>query len=138
MTSGSPALLYFCSIRSDNSASHRINSRVKLDIEIVLKMPISPQAASFIAITVHALLTGVYFVSFTLCLRWLIFSDDGSTLRKAIHRPFLIITVILFAFSVTDFGLSLEYNLLPVSSTSSFENRSAIRVRNSIIELLMS
>ena len=130
--SGSPTL-YFCSIRSDNSASHRINIRVKLDIEIVLKMPISLQAAEIVGVTVHALLTGVYFVSFILCLRWLILADDSSTLRKAIHRPFLIITVILFAFSVADLGLSLKFNLLIVSSARNFIYGSAIRVHNLII-----
>ena len=68
--------------------------------------------AFIIGTTLQALLVGVYFASFLLCLRWLIFSDDGGTLRKTIHWPFLIITVLLFAFSVTSLGLCLQRSLL--------------------------
>jgi hypothetical protein len=87
---------------------HSINIGVtKLDVEIVLEMLLILEVA-IIETTLHALLTGVQFTSFLLCLRWLIFSDDGGTLRKPIHRPFLIITIILFAFSVTAFAFDLQ------------------------------
>ena len=74
---------------------------------IVLRMLSSPQR-DIIAITLHALVTGVYFASFLLCLRWLIFSDDGGTLRKPIRRPFLIIAIVLLAFSVAAFGICVQ------------------------------
>ncbi|KAF8341125.1 hypothetical protein F5887DRAFT_385332 [Amanita rubescens] len=65
-----------------------------------------PGEEYIIAITIQALVTGTYFATFLLCLRWLVFSDDGGTPRKRINWP-LIITVILFAFAVTDFSVSL-------------------------------
>ncbi|KAF8330649.1 hypothetical protein F5887DRAFT_78146 [Amanita rubescens] len=65
-----------------------------------------------IAMASQALLTGVYFASFLLCLRWLIFSDDGEALRKPIHRPYLIITIFLFTCSVIGFSISLQATLL--------------------------
>jgi hypothetical protein len=71
-----------------------------------------PGEEYILAIIAQALVTGTYFATFLLCLRWLLFSDDGGSLRKGINRPFLIITVILFAFSATDFSLSLQSTLL--------------------------
>jgi hypothetical protein len=94
--------------------------------------------AFIIAMTMGATLSGVYFASFLLCLRWLIFSDDGGTLRKPIHRPFLIITLILFAFTVIALGINLQRTLniqsnvptLPPTTTAN------INVSNPIIESL--
>ncbi|KAF8325110.1 hypothetical protein F5887DRAFT_259817 [Amanita rubescens] len=102
---------------------------------------LSSLEATIIAITLQALLTGVYFTSFLLCLRWLIFSDDGGTLRKPIHRPFLIITVILFTFSVTDLGFSLQATLLFSQVASILDSRVGIAyagVINWVIEMLTS
>ncbi|KAF8342378.1 hypothetical protein F5887DRAFT_1076177 [Amanita rubescens] len=73
---------------------------------------LSPVEVYLIAITTQALVTGAYFASFLVCLRWLIFSDDGRTTRKRIHWPLLIIAIILFAFSVTDLGITLQTTLL--------------------------
>lgn len=131
----------FGPICSNNSTSHSINIRVKLDVEIVLKM-LSTIEACITAMTLQALLMGVYFASFLLCLRWLIFSDDGGTLRKPIHRLFLITTVILFAFSVTNVGLCLQKTLLASQSTSLRSSpplypNEAANVCHPIIELLM-
>ena len=76
-------------------------------LKIVLEM-LSILKGYIVAITLEATLAGVYFASFLLCLRWLIFSDDGATLRKPIHRPFLIITLVLFVFTVTALGIGLQ------------------------------
>ncbi|KAF8343635.1 hypothetical protein F5887DRAFT_1075734 [Amanita rubescens] len=117
---------------ADNSTSHGINIWVKLYVEIVFNM-LSPIEALIIGITLQALLTGVYFASFLLCLRWLIFSDDGGTLRKPIHRPFLTITLILFAFSVTTLGLCLRRALYVTQSATAY-----IKIINMFIEMLTS
>jgi len=94
-----------------------------------------------IATTLQALLTGVYFTSFLVCLRWLIFSDNGGTLRKPIHLPFLIITTILFAFSVTNLGLCLQRVLIVSQGAESMATNliyiEMINVRNPRIELLI-
>jgi len=50
----------------------------------------------------------MYLVSFFICLRWLVLSDDGMSLRERFDRPMLIITIILFAFSSIDFGLDMH------------------------------
>jgi hypothetical protein len=73
---------------------------------------LSPVEVYMIATTTQAFVTGAYFASFLMCLRWLIFSDDGGTLRKWIHWPPLTIAILLFAFSVTDLGVSLKTTLL--------------------------
>ena len=87
------------------------------------------------ALTLEAFLAGVYFASFLLCLRWLIFSDDGGTLRKPIHRPFLIITLILFAFSVTALSAGLK-KTLSFSSAATHVVPMTINVCNRRIGLL--
>ena len=106
-----------------------------------LQKMLSTIEASITAMTLMAFLMGVYFASFLLCLRWLIFSDDGGTLRKPIHRPSLIITIILFVFSVTNVGLCLPRTLLFSQGTSIFSPllypNETINVRNPIIELVM-
>ncbi len=121
------------------TTSHSINIRVQLYVEIIMLSSID---AWIIAITLQALLTGVYFASFLLCLRWFIFSDDGGTLRnsKTVHWPFLIITLILFAFLVTDLGLSLQITLLASQGASITSPRICnriITVSHPRIELLM-
>jgi hypothetical protein len=137
MTGGSLAKTIF-SIPFENPTSHSINIRVKLDVEIVLEM-LSNLQAFIIATTLQALLTGVYFALFLLCLRWLIFSDDGGTLRKDVHRSFLIITVILFAFSVTALGLCMQRALFNSQgvSTITVAYIEIANVRHPRIELLM-
>ncbi|KAF8330669.1 hypothetical protein F5887DRAFT_1081511 [Amanita rubescens] len=65
-----------------------------------------------ITTSTQGLLTGVYFASFLLCIRWLAFSDDGGGVRKGINWPLLTATIVLFGFAVTDLGLSLQETLL--------------------------
>ena len=103
---------------------------------LILKM-LSDIEATIVAMTLQALITGVYLASFLLCMRWLVFSDDGGTQRKPINWPFLTITVIIFAFLLTSFGLSLQRALLFSQGASSHtliyvEN---LNVRNPRIEL---
>ena len=76
----------------------------------------------------QALVTGVYFVSFLLCLRWLVFSDNGESLRRRISWPFLIITIILFAFSLTGFIISLQIGPVWVSEGCPIEGYAALVV----------
>jgi hypothetical protein len=65
-----------------------------------------------ITTSTQGLLTGIYFASFLLCIRWLAFSDDGGGVRKGINWPLLTATIVLFGFAVTDLGLSLQETLL--------------------------
>ncbi|KAF8330670.1 hypothetical protein F5887DRAFT_78613 [Amanita rubescens] len=96
---------------------------------------ISTIEADIIGMTFEALLTGVYFASFLLCLRWLIFSDDGGTLRKPIHWPFFVITIILFAFSMTNFGLCLKKTAL-YSQGASINTFVDVEISNMSLEML--
>ena len=65
-----------------------------------------------IATTIQAILFGLYITTFLLCLRWLVYEDDGWVIRKDIKWPMLTVTVILFVFSVIELTLSLEFTLL--------------------------
>jgi len=71
----------------------------------------------FLRLFTKSLLWGTYLVSFFVCLRWLIFSDDGASLRERFDRPKLVITIILFALSLTDLGLCMYSTVFQVTST---------------------
>jgi|SRR6266576_3790209 len=68
-------------------------------------MSITVSDIRFIRLFTKAFLWGIYLVSFFVCLRWLVLSDDSMSLRERFDRPMLAITIILFVFSLTDFGL---------------------------------
>ncbi|KAF8330642.1 hypothetical protein F5887DRAFT_999715 [Amanita rubescens] len=72
----------------------------------------SPLEVCIIAMTMQALVTGAYLTSFLMCLRWLVLSDDGGSLRKRINWPIFIITVVLFSLCVTELSISLHVTLL--------------------------
>jgi len=77
--------------------------------------------ATFIRLFTKAFLLGIYLVSFFVCLRWLIFSDDGGSLRKGMNRPTLIVTIIFFAISLADFGLCVYSKLFRGAYTSVYD-----------------
>ena len=79
---------------------------------------VSQWPGTIVGITTQALATGAYFASFLVCLRWIIFSDDGEKLCKGISWPFLIITMILFVFYITDITISLQGMLCIVEGCS--------------------
>jgi hypothetical protein len=87
------------------------NTSHKSDVDAVLEMA-QLVKIFLIALTTQALVTGTYFASFLLCLRWFVFSDDGGTIRKGIKWHLLIITIILFAFSLGEFGIFLHLTVL--------------------------
>ena len=100
------------------SISHGINVSVKFKVVLLSEMLLSTVEVYMIAMTLQALLTGLYLASFLLCLRWLIFSDDGGALRKPICWPFLTITIVLFTLSATDLGMSLQATLIAFQGLS--------------------
>jgi len=67
----------------------------------------SDAEAAIVAFVIQAFVTGVQFTTFLLCLRWQIFSDDGWTTRKNLPWFMLIVTVLIFAFSLTTLGFGL-------------------------------
>ncbi len=73
---------------------------------------LSEVETSTISIIVQAVLSGVYFATFFLCLRWQIYSDDGLAMRKNIKWCMVAITIVIFAFSMADLGISLRVTLL--------------------------
>jgi hypothetical protein len=75
-----------------------------------------------ISLTVHAFITGAYFATFLLCMRWFIFSDDGETIRKGIKWPLLIVTIVLFALSLGQFAIFLHLELFVISKGRSWAN----------------
>lgn len=91
---------------------------------------LSPLEGYIIAMTTQAFLLGVYLASFLLCLRWLTFSDDGGNLRKGINWPFLIIAIVIFAFSVTDSAIYLQSIIWVSEGRSPTMYMTIINVRN--------
>lgn len=84
------------------------------------------------ATTVQAVLTGGYFVTFLLSLRWQIYPDKPDYVlntSKNLKRIMLIVSIIVFALSMTDIGISLEASLLAVkgSDTPLFTGVIAVR-----------
>ena len=65
---------------------------------------LSSTEAAIIATSLQAILTGVHFTTFLLCLRWQIYSDDGWSIRKNIQWPMLIVTLLTMAFDLIDIG----------------------------------
>ena len=91
----------------------------------------SSVGAYITAITVQAVITGAYFALFLICLRWLVFSDDGGMLRKGVNWPYLTIAIILFAFSLTAFVVSLQATLFISEGNNVYKNaHCVIIVRN--------
>lgn len=75
-----------------------------------------------IALTTQSLVTGAYFASFLLSLRWFVFSDDGGTLRKGIKWPQLIIIIVLFSLAVGEFGIIVYSTVFYISKDRSIGN----------------
>ncbi|KAF8341141.1 hypothetical protein F5887DRAFT_976910 [Amanita rubescens] len=99
-------LMAFTRIESNSS---QYKYRYESDVDAVLEM--APFVKVFlIALTTQALVTGVYLASFLLCLRWFVFSDDGEKIRKGITWHLLIITIVLFALSLGEFGIFFAFD----------------------------
>lgn len=103
-----------------------------------VQIPVSSQTLSLYIkrwsiLTAQAVVTGAYFASFLVCLRWHFFSDDGGTLRKGINWLLLIIAVILFAF--IDLVLFLQITLLVSENrgTGNFLTVALVIVRTSTL-----
>ena len=90
--------------------------------------------AATIAAVMQSLLMGVYLASFFLCLRWLLFSDDGRTLRKRIDWALLSIAIALFALSATSFSLFLLLFSMDVDKSL---NRSSIQMLETLIYVIV-
>ncbi|KDR83251.1 hypothetical protein GALMADRAFT_134735 [Galerina marginata CBS 339.88] len=77
-------------------------------------------AADFVFIMIY----GIYFSTLLQCLRWLLFTDEGWTLRrrKEVKWPMLAATLLLFSFSFTNLILQLRGTLVALR-TSVRENK---------------
>jgi len=80
-----------------------------------------------IAVTIQSLLTGAQIVTFISSLPLHIFPDDGSAIRK--HIPWLIITILVMAFSIIDLAGTLQSRLLGLEGNSGQLPTSVIAVR---------
>jgi hypothetical protein len=82
----------------------------------------NPEQAYTIAVTIQALLYGLYVATLAHCLRWLLFDDDGWSHRKDINWRMLIITVIIFLFSTASLFLAFTSQMVLSSATVSARN----------------
>ncbi|KAF8347698.1 hypothetical protein F5887DRAFT_662752 [Amanita rubescens] len=84
---------------------------------------ISYTEAVIVSTTVQAVLTGAYFATFLLCLRWQIYPNPDYILKtgKSFQRFMLFITIIIFVFAMTDLAISLEASLLALRGADNLE-----------------
>ena len=94
---------------------------------------ISYTEAVIVSTTVQAVLTGAYFATFLLCLRWQIYPNPGyiSKTGKGFQRFMLSLTIIIFTFAMTDLGISLEASLLALRGADNLVFAGIIAVRSS-------
>ncbi|PPQ69717.1 hypothetical protein CVT26_001634 [Gymnopilus dilepis] len=66
---------------------------------------------------IGALMYGLYFSTLLHCIRWLLFTDEGWKLRRLgqVHWPMLLVTFLLFAFSLTNLALALRSTMKDVT-----------------------
>lgn len=133
-----PQRLYHCLSQFDNLLQyiyqHRVRSKLHTDPRTDTLMSITVSDINFIRLFTKAFFWGIYLVSLFICLRWLVWSDDGMSLRKSFNRPMLAVTIILFAFSLTDFGLYMYSTVFQGAYTWS----SDIIVSNLIITVIFT
>lgn len=89
-----------------------------------------------IALSVRAILYGVYFVTLIHCLRWLILDGDRWwKLRKHIDQRLLIITIVIFSFLTTSLGIAfrITIDLLRGDNNSARLTILKIYVENNVI-----
>jgi len=94
---------------------------------------LSDGEAATIAITIQSLLTGVQLITFISSLLFYFFPNDGSNIRKRI--PWLIITILVMAFSIIDLAGTLRSRLLGLEGNSGQLPTSVIVVRILICQL---
>ncbi|TFK34155.1 hypothetical protein BDQ12DRAFT_715432 [Crucibulum laeve] len=70
-------------------------------------MPTGHLDSKFASAFVGAIFLGLYLSTFFLCLRWLLFSDNGWTFRKKISWIMLSASAVLCALDITNNSLSL-------------------------------
>ncbi|KIL56988.1 hypothetical protein M378DRAFT_16570 [Amanita muscaria Koide BX008] len=68
---------------------------------------ISSSEISVIVTFVQAILYGFYIATLLLCIRWLLYDDEGWSLRKRVSWPMVVVATIIFLFSTTSLGTSL-------------------------------
>lgn len=93
---------------------------------------ISYTEATIVATTVQAVLTGAYFATFLLCLRWQVYPNPDSISKtgKTFKWLMLSLTITIFAFAMTDLGISLEASLLALRGEDNLVFAGIIAVRS--------
>jgi hypothetical protein len=61
-----------------------------------------------ILLIVQAILCGLFIATFTHCLRWLMFADEGWKYRKTMKWPMSIVTIIISTLALTTLGLTVK------------------------------
>jgi len=81
-------------------------------------MILSETEAAFVSVAILAIMNGIHFVTFLLCLRWQIYSDVDWKIRKGISWSMIVITILIFALSVTNLGICLGSFLFAMHGNS--------------------
>ena len=81
-------------------------------------MILSETEAAFVSVVILAIMNGIHLITSLLCLRWQIYSDVGWKIRKGISCSMIIVTILMFALSVTNLGICLGSFLLAMQGNN--------------------
>jgi hypothetical protein len=83
-----------------------------------------------VSVFIEAMLCGFYATTFVLCLRWLVFTDEGWKLRprRQVNSPMLILAVLVFALQTVDFVISCQTVIASVTGDSLIVARLSVGV----------
>ncbi|SRR6266550_2035078 len=92
-------------------------------------MILSETEAAFVSVVILAIMNGIHLVTFLLCLRWQIYSDVDWKIRKDISWSMIIVTILVFALSVTNLGICLGSFLLAMHGNNDLVLTGVLAVR---------
>ncbi|SRR6266550_6448598 len=93
-------------------------------------MILSETEGAFISVVILAIMNGIHLVTFLVCLRWQIYSDEDWKIRRGTGLlPLIIATILVFAFSIINFGICLGSFLLAMRGNNNLTLASVLTVR---------
>ena len=94
-------------------------------------MTISFTKACIIGLFVQAILYGLYTASFVYCLRWLLLTDEGCTLRKDFNWLMVVVSMLIFMSQTTDIAISAVMTIAAITTGKAavFNNLGIVNVR---------
>lgn len=91
---------------------------------------LSETEVAFVSVVILAIMNGIHIVTFLVCLRWQIYSDIDRTIRRGASLwSMIIVTILVFAFSVVNLGICLGSFLLAMRGNNNLMLAGLLTVR---------